>query len=89
MPVPASIFSWLHLTDFHYGLKGQDYLWPTLREPFLESLAALHERCGPWDTVLFTGDLVQSGKSEQFREMQTEVLNPLWDARQLHAVCEG
>jgi hypothetical protein len=59
-------FSWLHLTDLHYGLKGQDCLWPNLREPFLESLGPLHDRCGPWDAVLFTGDLVQSGKSEQF-----------------------
>ncbi len=51
-------FSWLHLTDFHYGLKGQDCLWPTLRDPFLDSLAELHDRCGPWHAVLFTGDLV-------------------------------
>ncbi len=29
-----------------YGLEGQDCLWPTLREPFLDSLARLHERCG-------------------------------------------
>lgn len=72
-------FSWLHLTDFHYGLKGQDCLWPTLREPFLDSLAPLHERCGPWDAVLFTGDLVQSGESAQFKEMQAEVLDPLWE----------
>lgn len=72
-------FSWLHLTDFHYGLKGQACLWPTLREPFLESLAPLHERCGPWDAVLFTGDLVQSGESAQFKEMQAEVLDPLWE----------
>ncbi len=71
-------FSWLHLTDFHYGLKGQDCLWPTLREPFLDSLASLHERCGPWDAVLFTGDLVQSGESAQFEEMQKQVLDPLW-----------
>jgi len=41
-------FSWLHLTDFHYGLKGQGCLWPNLREPFLESLKSLHEKCGPW-----------------------------------------
>jgi hypothetical protein len=34
--------------------------------------------CGPWDAVLFTGDLVQSGESAQFKEMQTEVLDPLW-----------
>jgi 3',5'-cyclic AMP phosphodiesterase CpdA len=71
-------FSWLHLTDFHYGLIGQDCLWPNLREPFLESLTALHERCGPWQAVLFTGDLVQSGESAQFTRMQAEVLDPLW-----------
>ena len=75
----ASSFSWLHLTDFHYGLKGQDCLWPTLREPFLDSLAPLHERCGPWDAVLFTGDLVQSGETAQFEKMQAEVLEPLWE----------
>ncbi|HKH44879.1 MAG TPA: metallophosphoesterase [Thermoanaerobaculia bacterium] len=75
----TNFFSWLHLTDFHYGLKGQDCLWPTLREPFLDSLAALHERCGPWDAVLFTGDLVQSGETAQFEKMQAEVLDPLWE----------
>ena len=72
-------FSWLHLTDFHYGLKGQDCLWPTLREPFLENLGPLHDRCGPWDAVLFTGDLVQSGETAQFEKMQAEVLDPLWE----------
>ncbi|HBL30285.1 MAG TPA: hypothetical protein DD490_25915 [Acidobacteria bacterium] len=74
-----SAFSWLHLTDLHYGLKGQDCLWPTLREPFLDSLAALHDRCGPWDAVLFTGDLVQSGETAQFEKMQAELLVPLWE----------
>jgi tetratricopeptide (TPR) repeat protein len=77
--MPKNAFSWLHLTDFHYGLKGQDSLWPTLRKPFLDSLAPLHDRCGPWDAVLFTGDLVQSGESAQFKEMQAEVLDPLWE----------
>ena len=77
--MPTDSFSWLHLTDFHYGLKGQNCLWPNLREPFLDSLASLHERCGPWDAVLFTGDLVQSGESAQFAKMQAEVLDPLWE----------
>jgi tetratricopeptide (TPR) repeat protein len=77
--MPTNSFSWLHLTDFHYGLKGQDCLWPTLREPFLDSLASLHERCGPWDAVLFTGDFVQSGETAQFKKMQAEVLDPLWE----------
>ena len=76
--MPTESFSWLHLTDFHYGLKGQGHLWPTLRAPFLESLASLHEKCGPWDVVFFTGDLVQSGKSDEFTRLQVEVLDPLW-----------
>ncbi len=74
----AERFSWLHLTDFHYGLKGQSSLWPTLREPFFEDLAKLHKFSGPWQAVLFTGDLVQSGSSAQFSEMQREVLDRLW-----------
>jgi tetratricopeptide (TPR) repeat protein len=76
--VPKDSFSWLHLTDFHYGLNGQDCLWPNLREPFLKSLETLHKQCGPWQAVFFTGDLVQSGESAQFAKMQTEVLDPLW-----------
>lgn len=71
-------FAWLHLTDFHFGLKGQKFLWPNLRQPFLDDLAQVHERTGPWQAVLFTGDFVQQGKSEEFREMQKEVLDRLW-----------
>ncbi len=77
--MPTDSFSWLHLTDFHYGLKALGHLWPTLREPFLDSLAALHDKCGPWKAVLFTGDLVQAGKSDEFKKMQAEVLEPLWE----------
>ena len=74
----AHSFSWLHLTDFHFGLKGQACLWPNLRQPFLDDLAELHELSGPWRAVLFTGDLVQQGKSEEFRQVQQEVLGRLW-----------
>lgn len=80
-------FSWLHLTDFHYGLDGQNSLWPNLRQPFLDDLAKLHELSGPWQAVLFTGDLVQQGKSEEFREMQREVLERLRE--QLTALGSG
>ncbi|OYY94013.1 MAG: hypothetical protein B7Y41_08750 [Hydrogenophilales bacterium 28-61-23] len=76
--MPHPTFTWLHLSDLHYGLKGQHCLWPNLRGPFLEDLTALHERCGPWDAVLFTGDLVQAGKPEEYQKMQEEVLAPLW-----------
>jgi len=75
----AAFFSWLHLTDFHYGLKGLECRWPTLRGPFRESLKSLHERCGPWNVVFFTGDFVQAGKPDEFVKMQAEVLDPLWE----------
>lgn len=74
----SNSFSWLHLTDFHYGLKGQSFLWPTLRAPFLEDLERLHKLAGPWHAVLFTGDFVQSGDPAQFGEMQSEVLDRIW-----------
>ncbi len=74
----AEAFSWLHLTDFHYGLKDQGYLWPNLRGPFLDDLEKVHELTGPWQAVLFTGDFVQAGKPEEFAKMQAEVLDRLW-----------
>ena len=74
----ADAFSWLHLTDLHFGLREQPHLWPNLRERFLDDLAALHDRCGPWDAVFFTGDLTQQGTSAEFAEMQGEVLDRLW-----------
>lgn len=71
-------FSWLHLTDFHFGLSGQKTLWPNLREPFLNDLTELHKKTGPWHAIFFTGDLVQQGGSEEFKGMQEEVLDRLW-----------
>jgi len=72
-------FSWLHLTDFHFGLEGQKTLWSNLRDPFFDDLAVLHETTGPWQAVFFTGDLVQQGKSAEFIDMQKEVLERLWE----------
>lgn len=71
-------FSWLHLTDLHFGLKGQGSLWSNLREAFFTDLPKLHELSGPWDAVFFTGDLVQSGAPGQFEEMHREVIDRLW-----------
>ncbi len=74
----STTFSWLHLTDLHFGLAGQESRWPNLRKSFFEDLADLHKRCGPWDVVFFTGDLVQQGSSAEFAAMQKEVLDELW-----------
>lgn len=71
-------FRWLHLTDLHFGLRGQAILWPNIREVFWDDLKMLHEKTGPWDAVLFTGDLVQSGSEDEFNELEEKVLGPLW-----------
>ncbi|EDM81113.1 Extracellular ligand-binding receptor [Plesiocystis pacifica SIR-1] len=67
MVVPA--FAWLHLTDLHQGMWSQGWLWPNVREAFLDDLERLHDRCGPWQVVAFTGDLTQRGSAEEFERL--------------------
>ncbi|MCP4696301.1 MAG: AAA family ATPase [Gammaproteobacteria bacterium] len=62
-------FSWLHLSDLHQGMYDQDWLWPGMKELFFKDLERLHDKCGPWDLVLFSGDLTQCGSVEEFRKV--------------------
>lgn len=71
--------NWLHLTDFHQGMGNQDWLWPNVREQFFEDLKALHDRSGPWDLVLFTGDLTQRGTQNDFQSLET-TLEEVWES---------
>jgi SMODS-associated and fused to various effectors sensor domain/Calcineurin-like phosphoesterase len=71
-------FNWLHLTDLHQGMKAQDWLWPGVREIFFQDLERLHDQCGPWDLVLFTGDLTQTGSAQEFHKLD-ELMNDLWE----------
>ena len=73
-----SSFSWLHLTDFHQGMRDQDWLWPGVKEIFFEDLKRLHDKSGSWDLVLFTGDLTQRGSAEEFEKLD-RLLVQLWD----------
>lgn len=73
-----NMFSWLHLTDLHQGMWSQDWLWPNVREEFFADLRRLHDVCGPWDVVLFTGDLTQKGTAEEFTRLD-ETLGQLWE----------
>ena len=70
-------FSWLHLTDLHMGKKEGDWLWPSVREVFFEDLERIHSESGPWDLVLFTGDVAQTGDARQF-ERADQLLEQLW-----------
>lgn len=72
-------FGWLHLTDLHApGAGGMRTLWPNVEEQFLEDLGRLHDRTGPWDAVLFSGDLTQRGTPADFETLD-ELLGVLWD----------
>lgn len=70
-------FRWLHLTDLHLGMPGQQSLWPNVEEMFLENLDHLRTQVGPWDLVLFTGDITQRGTELEFDEVD-KLLQKLW-----------
>jgi len=61
--------TWLHLTDLHQGMSSQDYLWPEIEHLFFSDLEKLHRRAGPFDLLLFTGDLTQKGTVGEFEEL--------------------
>ena len=53
------------------GMTELNYLWPELRELFYKDLKELHKCCGPWDLVLFSGDLVQKGSAKEFEKVES------------------
>jgi hypothetical protein len=61
--------NWLHITDFHAGQVGQNRLWPHARHRFFKELPKLHGESGPWDLILFTGDLAFSGQPKQYHQV--------------------
>ncbi|WP_438000571.1 metallophosphoesterase [Sorangium sp. So ce185] len=73
---PASL-GWLHLTDLHQGMGGTSWLWPNVMTALFDDLARLHDVCGPWDLVLFTGDLTQCGTRDEFQKLDA-TLDRLW-----------
>ena len=70
-------FRWLHLTDLHLGMPEQGSLWPNVEEIFQNDLKSLKERVGPWDVVLFTGDITQQGTKSEFDDAD-KLLRKLW-----------
>jgi hypothetical protein len=70
-------FSFLHLTDLHQGMASQAWLWPNVEEEFFRDLEKIHDASGPWDLVLFTGDLTQRGSSAEFAALD-ETLGRLY-----------
>ncbi len=63
-PGKARPIRWLHLCDLHLGSQGQE-LWWQIREELRESVTATARRIGPPDLVFFTGDLSNTGSSDE------------------------
>jgi predicted MPP superfamily phosphohydrolase len=59
----------LHLTDLHVGQAWQRDYFPSIKQSFFADLRRCHEEAGPWDLVVFSGDLTFSGQAEQFKEL--------------------
>ncbi len=73
----ATTLNWIHLTDIHFGMEGQGCLWAKLKHDFFKDILKLSETVGPWDVVLFTGDLTQKGRECEFDAVAKE-LEELW-----------
>jgi len=58
-------------------MPDQAPLWPNVEEIFLNDLKILREQVGPWDMVLFTGDLTQRGTKPEFDEVD-KLLQKFW-----------
>ena len=66
-------FHFLHLTDLHIGSSTQRAYWPGSKEEFYEDLKWSHDMAGPWDAVLFTGDLTQKADPAEFEALTSEL----------------
>lgn len=63
-----SAFSWLHFSDIHVGVDDQSQLWPRFGHLLSTDLEIILERVGRIDLVIFSGDLVQKGRADEFRK---------------------
>jgi len=65
-PPGKSAYRWLHLTDLHFGARGQA-VWVQMVDDFEHSLEVwLKKLGGPIDLVLVTGDLTNRGSKAEF-----------------------
>ncbi|MBY5705831.1 metallophosphoesterase [Rhizobium leguminosarum] len=67
----------LHLSDLHAGMTDQDLLWFNVKAKLFDDLRGLYEQIGPWDVVIFSGDMTQKGDEDEFLEVQRRLIE-LW-----------
>lgn len=71
-------FNIIHISDLHMGMSGQKWMWPTFKTIFFNDLRNQYEKTGPWDLVIFSGDLTQSAHADEYAAL-TAALTELWD----------
>jgi predicted phosphodiesterase len=69
---------WLHLSDLHVGMREQGWLWPRYGTQLFEDLARIFDKAGPWDAVLFSGDMVNKGDPAEFAKLD-EIIGRIWE----------
>ncbi len=70
-------YRWLHFSDLHLGMNDQTPLWSNLKHHLYDDLPRLFESTGPWDLVIFSGDIVQSGSVEEYVDAKNALIE-LW-----------
>lgn len=61
-------FTWLHLTDLHWGAKGHKVYWPNIEEQLFVDIEKLSQRENVrLDAVFFTGDIVFKGALDEYQ----------------------
>lgn len=70
--------SWLHISDLHVGQSNSGWIWPRLKKTFYDDLNDLNNIVGGWDLVIFSGDLTQSGRTDEFNLLKG-ILNDIWE----------
>lgn len=58
-------------------MKGQAPLWANLKHHFYDDLPKLFRQSGPWDLLIFSGDIVQKGSREEYL-IATDTLKELY-----------
>lgn len=66
-------FRWLHLTDSHVGSQEDPNFWQGVKDRLFTDLRSLRKKCGPWDLILFTGDLAYSGRKAEYDTVQSRL----------------
>ncbi|MEE4573202.1 metallophosphoesterase [Pseudomonas alliivorans] len=70
-------FSWLHISDFHIGMKGAGNLWVQVREKFHQDVCRHIKEHGMIDLVIFSGDITQKADPAEFEAAHNEI-SALW-----------